>query len=149
MGHIVWPVDCNSQNQTHKKAETILKCQCSQSHCCGKDTGSCILACSMRGNIAGRWGATWRCIHSTFSLPQKMLLRHWKDKELSSVVTIIGSVQQPELHMGWMITTKLVSAQIISNKLREELTHDGGGLMAQRICHGHCTPMYSACFYRK
>ena len=29
------------------------------------------------------------------------------------------------------------------------VTHDGGGLMTQGICHGHCIPMYSACFYLK
>ena len=57
------------KTKPHKKAETILKCQCSQNHCCGKDTGSGPLACSMRGNIAGRWGATLRCIHSTISFP--------------------------------------------------------------------------------
>ena len=31
---------------------------------------------------------------------------------------LIGSDQQPELDMGWMITTKLISAQTIRNKLR-------------------------------
>ena len=93
---------------------------------------SCILACSMRGNIAGRWGATWRCIHSTFSLPPEKDIGRTKNYHLwwpylpktgswgCNIYLLIGSVQQPELHVGWMITTKLVSAQIIRNKLRED-----------------------------